>query len=310
MSKRDYYDVLGLARSATEDDIKKAYRRLSSAHHPDKHTDPAEKAKHEALFKEVKEAYETLSDPQKRAHHDQHGHDTGFRDTDWRQARGPEIDQILEQLRRARGGFGGHRSFKQVAEVQAPVTLKQAFDGFDFSIRMPDGSTKKVPIPGGMPDGFRSQHDIDASLTLVVTVRIHDPDFQVKTASECSWHQETINGRHIVVIETGDVETTIDVDAIDILTGTYVNVTSFEGDVLQVRVPAGFNPAQRLRVRSRGYFHWMHDLNRPGGRGDLYVKINPTFRPPKELDITKVEELLRQVATYRSSPGDKVDVKV
>ena len=71
MAKRDYYEVLGLERAASEADIKKAYRRLAMKHHPDRNPDDAEA---EAAFKEAKEAYEILSDAQKRAAYDQFGH--------------------------------------------------------------------------------------------------------------------------------------------------------------------------------------------------------------------------------------------
>ena len=73
MSKRDYYDVLGVQKNASEAEIKKAYRRLAMKHHPDRNTgDQAAAA--EKSFKEAKEAYEVLSDAQKRAAYDQFGH--------------------------------------------------------------------------------------------------------------------------------------------------------------------------------------------------------------------------------------------
>ena len=71
MSKRDYYDVLGVNRNAGEDEIKKVYRKLAMEHHPDRNPD---NPKSEERFKEAKEAYEILSDPNKRAAYDQHGH--------------------------------------------------------------------------------------------------------------------------------------------------------------------------------------------------------------------------------------------
>ncbi len=71
MAKRDYYEVLGVERIATEDDIKKAYRKQAVKYHPDKN--PGDKAA-EDKFKEIGEAYEALSDPQKRAAYDQYGH--------------------------------------------------------------------------------------------------------------------------------------------------------------------------------------------------------------------------------------------
>ena len=73
MAKRDYYDILGLPKNATEDDIKKAYRKLAMKHHPDRNQGDGAKASEEK-FKEAKEAYEILSEPQKRAAYDQFGH--------------------------------------------------------------------------------------------------------------------------------------------------------------------------------------------------------------------------------------------
>ncbi len=310
MSKRDFYEILGVAKSATEDDIKKAYRKGAAKFHPDRVAE-GEKAAAEEKFKELKEAYETLSDPHRRDHYDRFGHqDQSFQQSNWsRSSSSSEMDQILEALRRARGGFGARGSFKHISEVQAGISLKEAFEGFNFNVQMPDGSIKRLPIPPGVPDGYRSQHDINDVVSLIITVRINDPDFSVKNASECSWHQEVVNGRPMVVIETGDIETTVSVDALDILTGGWVNVTSFEGDQLQVRVPAGFNLNQRLKVKDRGYYHWIHDLAKPGKRGDLYVKVSPIFKAPKDLDFSKVEELFRQAAVYHSKPGDNVDVK-
>ena len=72
MAKRDYYKVLEVARNASEADIKKAYRRLAMKYHPDRNPDDKEA---EERFKEAKEAYEVLTDAQKRAIYDQHGHD-------------------------------------------------------------------------------------------------------------------------------------------------------------------------------------------------------------------------------------------
>src|SRR3546814_15709329 len=71
MSKRDFYEVLGVARTATEIELKTAYRRLAMKHHPDRN--PGDKASEEA-FKEAKQAYEVLSDSAKRRAYDQHGH--------------------------------------------------------------------------------------------------------------------------------------------------------------------------------------------------------------------------------------------
>src|SRR6195952_50475 len=75
MAKCDYYETLGVAKNASEDDIKKAYRKLAMKHHPDRNQGEGDDTKKsEDKFKEAKEAYEMLTDPQKRAAYDQYGH--------------------------------------------------------------------------------------------------------------------------------------------------------------------------------------------------------------------------------------------
>src|SRR5437764_8664336 len=103
MAKRDYYEVLGISRGATEDEIKKAYRKQALKFHPDKN--PGDKAAEES-FKEVGEAYEALSDPQKRAAYDQYGH-AAF-DPRMRAGRGGGgFHDPFEIFREAFGGGGG-----------------------------------------------------------------------------------------------------------------------------------------------------------------------------------------------------------
>jgi molecular chaperone DnaJ len=91
MAKRDYYEILDVARNASEAELKKAYRRLAMKHHPDRN--PDDKVAEEA-FKEAKEAYEVLNDPRKRAAYDQFGH-----------------AGVESQVGGAPGGFGGGWGF-------------------------------------------------------------------------------------------------------------------------------------------------------------------------------------------------------
>ena len=109
---RDYYEILGIEKSATPEEIKKAYRSLAKKYHPDVSTEPKEVA--EAKFKEISEAYEVLSDPEKRQLYDQYGHDAvnqqfgegGFQWSDF--TRSDDISDIFGDL--FGGMFGGGRS--------------------------------------------------------------------------------------------------------------------------------------------------------------------------------------------------------
>ncbi|MEK7338610.1 MAG: DnaJ domain-containing protein, partial [candidate division NC10 bacterium] len=102
MGKRDYYEVLGLPRSATDRDIKRVYRRLARRYHPD--VNPGDKAA-ETRFKDITEAYEVLSDPQKRAEYDEFGHRTAAGPGP--RPGGPFGGAPFDLGEFARGGFGG-----------------------------------------------------------------------------------------------------------------------------------------------------------------------------------------------------------
>ena len=102
MAKRDYYEVLGVAKNASPDEIKRAYRRMAIKYHPDKNPDNKKEA--EAKFKECAEAYEVLSDPEKRQRYDQFGHD-GLRGAgvrDYSHMRWQDIGSVFEDI----FGFG------------------------------------------------------------------------------------------------------------------------------------------------------------------------------------------------------------
>lgn len=295
MSKHDYYTVLGVPRSATEDEIKKAYRKLSSAHHPDKHTQAtqAEKDEHEAKFKEAKEAYEVLTDPQKRAQYDRFGHasaNSGSQTAGWQEVDPNDLNEILRQMRAGRNP-GGFRQFKQVYEFNAKVTLADAFRGFDVEVQLPDGSRHTVKVPPGTPDSYRTAVEANEGFTIVAVTRIRD-NFLIRDPNNCGYTQLVVDGQRVTRLDVGDVETAVSVDALDMILGAWIDVTDFLGETLKVRLPAGFQPNQRLKVKGKGYYHWLHELKKPETtRADLYIRVNPVFNPPDKLDRAKVVAL-------------------
>ncbi len=148
MSKRDFYEVLGLAKGASDDEIKKAYRKLAMKYHPDRNQ--GDKAKDaEAQFKEVKEAYEMLSDPEKRAAYDQYGHagvdpnmrggpggfGGGFGGAGFGEAFGDIFGDIFGQQRRGPGGRQVYRGNDLSYAME--ITLEEAANGKNAEIKIP-----------------------------------------------------------------------------------------------------------------------------------------------------------------------------
>jgi len=147
-TKRDYYDILGVPKNASDEDIKKAYRKLAMKHHPDRNQgDDAKKS--EEKFKEAKEAYEMLSDAQKRAAYDQYGHAGVDPNMGGRGGAGPEgfggfaeaFGDIFGDI--FGGGQGGRRGGGQQVyrgsdlSYAMEITLEEAAGGKETQIRIP-----------------------------------------------------------------------------------------------------------------------------------------------------------------------------
>ncbi len=146
MAKRDFYEILGVAKNASDEDIKKAYRKLAMKHHPDRNQ--GEKSKDaEAKFKEAKEAYEMLSDSDKRAAYDQYGHAGvdpnmrggpgagGFGGGGFADAFGDIFGDIFGQARRQQGGRQVYRGNDLSYAME--ITLEEAAKGKETQIKIP-----------------------------------------------------------------------------------------------------------------------------------------------------------------------------
>jgi len=148
MAKRDYYEVLGVAKNASEDDIKKAYRKLAMKHHPDRNQGDKSKGS-EDKFKEAKEAYEVLSDANKRAAYDRFGHAGVDPNSMGRGGAGPEGfggfadafgDIFGDIFGAARGGRSGVYRGADL-RYSMEITLEQAANGYATEIRVPSWDT-------------------------------------------------------------------------------------------------------------------------------------------------------------------------
>lgn len=257
MSKRDFYDILGVNRHATPQQIKKAWRQLAMAHHPDRNPDNAESAR---LFREVTEAYETLSEPSRRAIYDQFGHDG------------------LEGTRMGTGA-----GFSSVEDIFAPFSdlLGEVF-GFQQAEETKEPTRKKR----------RAGKDIQTTLTLSFEEAVFGCNKELRFSREIvcqACHGEGTppgveplicpscegEGKHTV--RQGFFSMTSECsrcDGMGILIAEYCHVCGGDGSVhdehsVQISIPGGVQTGTRLKVPGRG------EPGELGGpRGDVLVTLS------------------------------------
>lgn len=252
MAKRDFYDVLGVAKNASDDDIRKAYRKLAMKYHPDRNPDSKEA---EDKFKEVKEAYEMLSDAEKRAAYDRFGHAGvdpnaaagagmgggagGFADA---------FGDIFGEIFGAAGRRGGGPQVYRGADLKysLEISLEQAANGFDTEIRIPSWETCETchgsgAKPGTSPRTCRTCGGSGA-------VRMQQGFFSVQqTCPTCHGTGQEIT------------DPCSDCDGVGRIR---------KNKTLQVKIPAGIDDGMRIRSTGNGE----PGLN-GGPPGDLYVEI-------------------------------------
>jgi len=307
MDYRDYYQILGVTRGATPDEIKKAYRKLARQYHPD--NNPGDK-KSEAKFKEINEANEVLSDPDKRKKYDQLGSQyqqyqrTGGdpRGFDWGQwtsnqgqgARGQQADlndlfggggDFSDFFTNIFGGAGAaSRSRRrgptrgQNFEQPIEIGLQDAYHGATLMLQK-DGEKLEVKVPPGVNTGSKIRMSGQGApgqgggpagdLFLNVTVR-PDPAFER---------------------DNNNLRTSVTIDIYTALLGGEVTVPTMKGDV-QLKIPAGTQPNQVVRLREQGMPH-LHDAK---NFGDLLVKINVSL--PTNLSEAE-RKLIEQLKSMR-----------
>lgn len=288
---KDYYEILGVSRDASDDEIKKAYRKAARDWHPDVAKD---KPDAEKRFKEINEAYQVLGNKQKRSQYDQFGSAEGFQgdnpfsgfggfngsqggpfrwsySTNSGGGMGDQFDDpfdIFEQVFGFRG-FGGQRKGRNI-RYSLNIEFVDAIKGFDETIEV-DGKKLKIKLPPGVRDGtqirFEGQgesvgKDIPAGdLYINIGINPH-PDFarqgmDILSIQEITMAQAALGGK----IETKVVDPT--------------KKTGFEN--IKVKIPAGTQPGSQIRLKGYGM------PNPTGfGRGDHYLTIKIDI--PKKLN--------------------------
>jgi molecular chaperone DnaJ len=248
MAKRDFYEVLGVAKNATDDEIKKAYRKLAMKHHPDRNPDGKGVAD---KFKEAKEAYEMLADPQKREAYDRYGHagvdpNMGGGGGGFADAFGDIFGDIFG------GGRGGRGSGPQVyrgadLRYNLEITLEQAAHGFDTTIRVPSWDECEPCHGSGAKPGTEP-------ITCPTCgghgqVRMQQGFFSIQqTCPKCHGNGKIIPEPCTSCAGAGRIK---------------------RNKTLEVKIPAGIDDGMRIRSSGNG------EPGMNGGpTGDLYVEIH------------------------------------
>jgi curved DNA-binding protein len=275
---QDYYEALGVPRDASEEDIRRAYRKLARENHPDVNKDPGA----EDRFKELSEAYEVLRDPEKRERYDRLGSNwragqdvSGAAGFDPRDFGGPfgdgvrveygggeDFSDLFEGLfgggrrgRRRRSGFDG---FSMDQEAVLELTLPEAAQGGSRRLSVGDGRELEVQIPPGVRDGQ--------------VIRLPGEGLRLRVR---------LRGGKRFRLKGDDVETDVPVAPWEAALGATVSVRTLDGSA-RLKVPAGSSSGRRLRLRGAGL-----------GGGDLYALVK--IMVPKKL-TKKERELFQKLA--------------
>ena len=290
MSKRDYYDILGVNKDADKKQIKKAYRKLALKYHPDKN--PSKDA--EEKFKEISEAYAVLSDDKKRQMYDQYGHagidqqyssEDIFRNADFGDIFGGMggFQDIFNQF--FGGGFSRGRRQRRGADLRydTEITLEQAYHGLDKDIRIPRTETCDVcngsgAKPGTKPEtcskcGGRGQVRQSRRTAFGMFT-------QVTACPQCQGTGKIIKEKCKKCKGSGRVQVTRDIS---------------------IHIPAGVNDGSQLRLAGEGE-------SGPGGTGDLYVVIH--VKPHSQFKRRGADLYTFQTITFSEAAlGAKRDIE-
>ncbi|HMG54500.1 MAG TPA: J domain-containing protein [Kofleriaceae bacterium] len=280
------YDTLGVKRDASEDELRKAYRKLAKKHHPD--VNPGNKAA-EDKFKVVSAAYEVLSDAKKRAAYDEFGDAAlqgGFDPTrareyaSWQDRRtqrsgfdpgGPVEFDFAELFNRRRGPNRG-----QDVRATFQMDLRQAIEGAEVSIEVPDQGTVRVRIPRGADTG-----------SVIRLPGKGGPGARGGPPGDLVIETEVLP--HPVLRRDGlDLYLTLPVTLDEAYNGASVDVPTFDGTVV-LKIPPRSQNHSRLRLRGKG-------IERKATRGDMFVELD--VRMPDRPDEALAAALRASTAAY------------
>ncbi len=314
MEYKDYYKILGVSKNATQDEIKKAYRKLALKYHPDKNPDNSQA---EDRFKEVSEAFEVLKDPEKRKKYDQLG-------ANWKQYEQAGAGQQGGFDWSQFGGRGGKRTYQYEGDLgdifgDAGSGFSDFFNAFfgqmgGMSGRRSDPFARQRSMKG---QDLRGDFEISLQEAFHGTSRVLNvngeklrittkpgaytgQELRIKGKGQPGRHQGERGDIYLKIKVTphphfqrkgDDLYTETRADLYTAVLGGKIQVNTLSGKV-NVPVPAGTQSGSNLRLKGKG----MPVYDKPGTYGDLYVKVNVVI--PKNLseEQKKLFEKLRKLS--------------
>lgn len=289
VASKDYYEVLGVSKTASEDDIRKEYRNLARKHHPD--LNPGDKVS-EDRFKEINEAYEVLSDSEKRKKYDQRGANGRSRsnghaeyqngaDTFNGEQGSEEFGDLFESFfsgrRGGRGGAGFHMAGRDI-NAAILLTVEEAHSGVVRTIQLAgaDGKVKSLEVT--IPPGVRED-------SVIRLAKQGEAGSEGSVSGDLYLHVN-IEPHPIFQLLGDDIQVQLPVTPWEAVLGAKVSVPTLDRHV-EMTIPAGSKAGQRLRLRQQGL------KKRGGGRGDEYVKLKIVV---PSLPTVRERELFAQLA--------------
>ena len=310
MEFKDYYKILGVDKNATQEEIKRAYRKLAMKYHPDRN--PGDKSAEEK-FKEITEANEVLSDPEKRKKYDTLG-------ANWKQYEhsGQRFDDFFSQFGGTQGGgrsytfsgdlgdlfgnlggfsdffesFFGSRGRKQSGftshdysqqsaagidlEADLNITLEEAFNGGERIINV-DGKKVKIKIIPGTKDGQKLRLR-GLGRTRTLSGQRGDLYLNIHVLQHPFYE-----------IKDSDLYYNLDIDLYTAVLGGKEYIRTLDGKTISINIPEGTDSGSILRLKNLG-------MKKDSGRGDLFVRINVTV--PKNLSDEE-KQLFKKLQSLR-----------
>jgi len=278
----DYYSTLGINRNASQDEIKKAYKKMSMQHHPDR------TGGDDSKFKEINEAYQTLNDPQKKQMYDQFGtadpRQQQYRSGDFEfnfngSPFGGGMDDIFEQFFGGGSPFGNRRrAVNRPINVAVDITLEDVLQGktIGMEIQLPTGRTKvvTVDIPQGVEHGqtirYRGMGEQN-----IPNVPPGDLNVQIRIRNHPRFQRFGDN----ILCEAK-------VDAWDLMLGTKTKISTLDNRSIEINIPAGTQPDTLLSCKGEG----LPNIN-SRVRGNLQIRIKASITKYNNEQINKIKNL-------------------